>query len=106
MNNFTILISDNAEKFLKQQIKENKAIQLRLKSSGCSGYAYVLNIIENNGNFIEIKGIPFDILDDDKKYLNDTLIDYKKEGLSSKIVFENPQAFNHCGCGESFSIRK
>jgi Fe-S cluster assembly iron-binding protein IscA len=45
-------------------------------------------------------------LDSDKEYLNDTLIDYKKDGLSSKIVFENPQAFNHCGCGESFSIRK
>lgn len=106
MNNFNIFISENAEKFLKQQVKENKAIQLRLKSSGCSGYAYVLNVIENTDNVLKIKGIPFDILDSDKEYLNDTLIDYKKDGLSSKIVFENPQAFNHCGCGESFSIRK
>ena len=32
-------------------------------------------------------------------------IDYKKDGFSSKIVFNNPNVTHSCGCGESFSLK-
>ena len=31
-------------------------------------------------------------------------IDYVNEGLNSRIVYENPQAKQLCGCGTSFSL--
>ena len=34
------------------------------------------------------------------------LIIFKKEGLNNKIVFEHPEAYHSCGCGESFAIKK
>lgn len=106
MNNFAILLTSQAEEYFSKKINQEKAIQIRLKRSGCSGHSYVLNIVEKTPDNIMLRSIPFDILDEDKSILNNVLIDVKKEGLNSKIVFENPQAFNHCGCGESFSLRK
>jgi Fe-S cluster assembly protein SufA/iron-sulfur cluster assembly protein len=106
MNDFTMLLTPSAEQYLSKKISQGKAIQIRLKHSGCSGYSYVLNIVDQSPDNIYLRSLPFDIIDKDKDALNNVLIDVKKEGLNSKVVFENPQAFNHCGCGESFSIRK
>lgn len=106
MNNFTILLTESAEKYFAKKVSQEKAIQIRLKRSGCSGHSYVLNIVDKSPDNLMLRSIPFDIIDADKSILNNVLIDVKKEGLNSKVVFENPQAFDHCGCGESFSIRK
>lgn len=105
MNGFTILLTQNAKEYFEKKIEKDKALQIRLKSSGCSGYSYVLNVVDKTPENITLQSIPFDILEEDKLALNDTIIDVKREGLNSKVIFENPQAFNHCGCGESFSIR-
>jgi iron-sulfur cluster assembly protein len=32
-------------------------------------------------------------------------MDYVKDRLSSKFVFNNPNAKENCGCGESFSVK-
>lgn len=106
MINFSIFLSKTAKDYLSKQIGGDKAVKLTLKSSGCSGYAYVLDIVEKNKDTIDIMGIPFVIKEEDKPFLNNLVIDMKKDGINNKIVFDNPQAFNHCGCGESFSIRK
>jgi iron-sulfur cluster assembly accessory protein len=106
MNNFTMLLTPSAEQYFSKKVSQEKAIQIRLKRSGCSGHSYVLNIVDKAPNNLTLRSIPFDIIDEDKAILNNVLIDVKKEGLNSKVVFENPQAINHCGCGESFSIRK
>lgn len=101
-----MFLSKSAEDYFKNKIKDNMAIELRLKNSGCSGFAYLINIVNKSNNNILIKNIPFDILNEDKSFFNDVLIDLKKDGINSQIVFENTKAFNYCGCGESFSIRK
>jgi Fe-S cluster assembly protein SufA/iron-sulfur cluster assembly protein len=106
MNDFTMLLTPSAEQYFLKKVSQGKAIQIRLKRSGCSGYSYILDIVDQSANNLYLRSIPFDIIEQDKEALNNLLIDVKKEGLNNKIVFENPQAFNHCGCGESFSIRK
>jgi iron-sulfur cluster assembly protein len=43
----------------------------------------------------------------DKKssvYLIGMNIDFKKNGLNEGFEFVNPNAKDHCGCGESFRI--
>jgi Fe-S cluster assembly iron-binding protein IscA len=37
--------------------------------------------------------------------LQGTTVDYVREGLNFLLKFENPNAQDHCGCGESFNIR-
>ncbi len=106
MNDFAIFLSVSAKEYLAKLVNSDKAVNLSLKPSGCSGYAYSLNIVEKKDDNLILMGIPFEIKEEDKSMLNNLTIDFKKDGLNQKIVFDNPQAFNHCGCGESFGIRK
>jgi iron-sulfur cluster assembly protein len=37
-------------------------------------------------------------------YLNGIALDYVKQGLNQKFVFNNPNQTGQCGCGESFTV--
>jgi iron-sulfur cluster assembly protein len=37
-------------------------------------------------------------------YLDGTELDYVREGLNEGFKFNNPNAKNQCGCGESFNV--
>ncbi len=86
-----------------------KGIGLRLgvKTSGCSGMAYVLEFVDvlNDDDEVFIdKGIKVIV---DKKslvYLDGTELDFVKEGLNEGFEFNNPNTDGECGCGESFSV--
>jgi iron-sulfur cluster assembly protein IscA len=86
-----------------------KGVGLRLgvKTSGCSGMAYVLefaDIINDDDSVFEDKDVKVII---DKKslvYLDGTELDFVKEGLNEGFKFNNPNASNECGCGESFNV--
>jgi len=86
-----------------------KGIGLRLgvKTSGCSGMAYVLEFVDvlNDDDEVFIdKGVKIII---DKKslvYLDGTELDFVKEGLNEGFEFNNPNIDGECGCGESFSV--
>ncbi len=85
-------------------------IRLRVKESGCTGYMYVVDIAESAAD----SDLPL-LLDGDVPILVDrgsipvlqgTTVDYVREGLNFLLKFENPNAQDHCGCGESFNIRE
>ena len=86
-----------------------KGVGLRLgvKTSGCSGMAYVIefaDIINDDDSVFEDKDVKVII---DKKslvYLDGTELDFVKEGLNEGFKFNNPNASNECGCGESFNV--
>lgn len=89
--------------------KRGKGIGLRLgvRTSGCSGMAYKLEFvdealqddqcIESNGVqlFVDVKSLP---------YLDGMVLDYTREGLNEGFKFNNPNARDLCGCGESFRV--
>lgn len=109
---FKINITDDAKSHLQKTIKDNQSIMLCVEPSGCSGYSYVMDIIDSNTENYKKKilkkynfnDISFLISNEDLNYLNNITINYVKEGLNSKITFENPQAVALCGCGTSFAI--
>ncbi|MBU2898584.1 iron-sulfur cluster assembly protein IscA [Vibrio hepatarius] len=86
-----------------------KGVGLRLgvKTTGCSGMAYVLEFVDelNEGDEVfDFQGVKVII---DKKslvYLDGTELDYIKEGLNEGFEFNNPNAKSECGCGESFNV--
>lgn len=86
-----------------------KGIGLRLgvKTSGCSGMAYVIEFVDvlNDDDEVFIdKGVKVVV---DKKsllYLDGTELDFVKEGLNEGFEFNNPNIDGECGCGESFSV--
>ncbi|ELC0706941.1 iron-sulfur cluster assembly protein IscA [Vibrio parahaemolyticus] len=86
-----------------------KGIGLRLgvKTTGCSGMAYVLEFVDElneEDEVFDFSGVKIII---DKKslvYLDGTELDYVKEGLNEGFEFNNPNAKSECGCGESFNV--
>ena len=87
---------------------ENKLVRLSTETSGCTGYAYVLNLVDNAepGDIILQPGEKVTLAVDNKAMgiLNGTEIDFVTEGANSVIKFNNPNVVAECGCGESFSV--
>jgi len=82
-------------------------IRLGVKTSGCSGMAYVLEFVDNTQEEDEIFDFDtFKIIVDKKSlvYLAGTELDFVKEGLQEGFQFNNPNAKAECGCGESFTV--
>ncbi|MFB9133357.1 iron-sulfur cluster assembly protein IscA [Vibrio sp. AK197] len=106
-----ITLSDAAASRVKAFLENRgKGIGLRLgvKTTGCSGMAYVLEFVdelnEDEDEVFEHSGVKVII---DKKslvYLDGTQLDYVKEGLNEGFEFNNPNAKSECGCGESFNV--
>lgn len=105
MQTFLLSVTDNAKDYFNS-IRNGQSIKLGIKNSGCNGYAYVLDLIEKTDTDFIFNQIPFSVDASSFHGLNNCEIDYKKDGFSSKIVFNNPNVVNSCGCGESFSLKK
>jgi iron-sulfur cluster assembly protein len=107
-----ISITDKATNKIKQTLaKRGKGLGVRLgvKTTGCSGLAYVLEYVDKYEpevgvtNFIQKD---FILLIDEKSlaYLNGVNIDYVRNGLNEGFEFTNPNERDRCGCGESFRV--
>ncbi len=105
-----ITLTDRAAEHVKGYLdKRGKGIGLRLavRTTGCSGLAYVLEFADEiaaNDEVFEDNDVKVVI---DKKslvYLEGTELDFAKEGLNEGFRFKNPNVKDECGCGESFTI--
>ena len=86
-----------------------KGIGLRLgvKTSGCSGMAYVLEFVDqvdDSDIVFEDKGVKVIVDEKSLVYLDGTELDFVKEGLNEGFKFNNPNMSSECGCGESFNV--
>ena len=82
-------------------------LRLGVKTSGCSGMAYVLEFVdevEEDDQVFESDGIKVIVDPKSMVYLDGTELDYGKEGLNEGFKFNNPNVKNSCGCGESFNV--
>jgi len=98
--------ADRVTAFLANRGK-GYGIRLGVRTSGCSGMAYVLEFAdeaEEDDVTFEDRGVK--VLVDPKSlvYLDGTELDYGKEGLNEGFKFNNPNVQNKCGCGESFAV--
>ncbi len=81
-------------------------LRLGVSGGGCSGLSYKMEIDQSKEKDNVICFDDVTVLIDLKSsiYLKGIVLDYK-DGLNGKgFVFNNPNASNTCGCGESFSV--
>ena len=111
MNNFLSITSnatDQIKKIMSNAPEGMDSLVIGVDKSGCSGYAYKLDFgnSSNLKNFEIINQDGARILIDPKAtmFLLGSIMDYRKDNLSSRFVFDNPNEKGKCGCGESFSI--
>lgn len=106
-----INVTENAQKQIHQIFSaENpgpdKGLRLAVIGGGCSGLQYKIEFSDKKEKDNVIKMGEVQVFIDPKSsiYLKDVVLDFQ-DGLNGKgFVFENPNATNTCGCGESFSV--
>jgi len=106
-----ITITDAAQHKIKKllQSKGYVGIRLGVKTTGCSGLAYVLEYVKEYAadiGTVNYAQTDFVVLIDRKHevYLNDMTVDYVRQGLNEGFEFRNPNERDRCGCGESFRV--
>ncbi|AJQ96763.1 HesB/IscA family protein [Gynuella sunshinyii] len=106
----TISVTQAAQRhFMKQLAGQHaRAVRISVKESGCTGYVYVMDLVNEPGSedmvleleqglkiFVDSKALPV---------IRGTEIDFGLDGVNQVVKFNNPNAKDFCGCGESFSI--
>lgn len=89
--------------------KKEQAHGLRLgvRNTGCSGYMYTVGLadtINPDDQIFESQGVKIVVSTKNLPYLEGMEVDYAKQGLNEGFRFNNPNAKEMCGCGESFSV--
>jgi len=82
-------------------------LRLGIKTTGCSGLAYVLEFVDDlndDDTLFEIDDVNIIIDGKSLVYLDGIELDFVKEGLNEGFKFTNPNAKGECGCGESFNV--
>ena len=98
--------ADHIAKFLANRGK-GVGIRLGVRTSGCSGMAYVLEFadeLETDDLVFEDYGVKVIVDPKSMLYLEGTELDYTREGLNEGFKFHNPNVKDACGCGESFNV--
>lgn len=98
-----------AERVKSFLANRGKGVGLRLgvKTTGCSGLAYVLEFVDDLNEDDQVFTIDdVSVIIDGKSlvYLDGIELDFVKEGLNEGFKFTNPNAKGECGCGESFNV--
>ena len=99
-----------AEKVRQNLTKRGRGLGIRLgvKTTGCSGLAYVLEYVDAIDTLqpmtFDNNGVTIYVDNKDMVYLDGMTLDWKREGLQEGFDFINPNESARCGCGESFKI--
>jgi len=105
-----ITLTPSAANHVKRYLdKRGKGIGLRLgvRTTGCSGLAYVLEFVDEvaaNDEVFETDELKVVVDRKSLVYLDGTELDFGKEGLNEGFLFKNPNIKDECGCGESFNV--
>ncbi len=102
----TTAAADRVKTFLEQRGK-GLGLRLGVRTSGCSGMAYVLEFVDelDEGDVVfEDHGVKVIVDPKSMVYIDGTELDFAREGLNEGFKFNNPNVKDECGCGESFNV--
>ena len=107
MISFTDIARNKIKRLLEK--RGGAGIRLAVKTTGCSGLAYVLEYIDehtSDDTTINYAQPEFVVIVDKRHevYLSGMTVDYVRQGLNEGFEFSNPNERDRCGCGISFRV--
>jgi iron-sulfur cluster assembly protein len=105
-----ITLTELAAGKIKQHLNhrgQGVGIRIAVKTTGCSGLAYVLEFADRAvEQDIKLECAGCTIFVDPKAcpYVKGMTIDWVRNGLNEGFDFKNPNERDRCGCGESFRV--
>lgn len=106
----SITLSEAAARHLAASLARRAgaaAVRLSIKSTGCSGFSYRLDYVDEplQGDSVFVQhGVTLMVDSKDLVLVDGTEIDYGRNGLNDVFKFNNPNERDRCGCGESFRV--
>lgn len=103
-----VSVTERAAKHLATQLARHPgavAVRLAVEPAGCSGLGYRVDhadAIRGDDMVFESGGVRIAVDPASLLYVQGTTLDVLQEGLARRLRFDNPNARQTCGCGESF----
>jgi len=107
-NALPVSLSERAAKHFAAQLVRHPgavAVRLSVRPSGCSGFGYRVehaDAVRDGDRVFESRGIRIAVDPASLPHVQGTTLDVVVEGLARRLRFDNPNARQTCGCGESF----
>lgn len=110
MDSNPIVLTPKAVEMVKSAMEQegikDHGIRVGVVGGGCSGFQYSMDFEKQAGDgdlTFEQEGIRFYVDPMSSMYLQGVTIDYVHGLQGAGFKFENPNAKQTCGCGQSFS---
>ncbi|MGH8583130.1 MAG: HesB/IscA family protein [Gammaproteobacteria bacterium] len=107
-----ITLTERAAEHVKRVLNAQESevgLRVRVKTTGCSGYAYVIEparSVADQDSVFQSNGVRLVVDAQSLPFIQGSELDYVREGLNSAFKFRNPNVQDTCGCGESFSVAR
>jgi iron-sulfur cluster assembly accessory protein len=107
-----VTMTEAAQSHFSKQLQkaDKKAVRLFIQESGCSGYMYRVELVDDSvagdAQIDLANSMKLYVSDEAKAIVQGTEIDFKKDGLNEVVKFNNPNVTGECGCGESFVVEE
>ena len=101
-----------AQQYLTKQFTnqpESIGVYIALEKAGCAGYMYQIRILTDapeDTTKLNVENIPVYIPNPSIARLQGATLDYQRQGIDYKAVFDNPNVTLACGCGDSVELIK
>lgn len=105
-----INLTEKASNKIKQTLAKRGSglgIRIGVKTTGCSGLAYVLEYVDKANDTdiaVDCNGCMLYVDPKSCPYVQGMTVDFVRNGLNEGFEFKNPNERDRCGCGESFRV--
>jgi iron-sulfur cluster assembly protein len=107
MFSLTPMAVSEVKRILSEQGVDDMVLRLGVSGGGCSGFSYVMTFdkeVAEADSTIDYDGLKVVMAPEASPYIGNIVLDFRDEVSKRGFEFNNPDAADNCGCGNSFSV--